>query len=167
MLGALAYLGEFELVDSVVEEFVEGECEGAFQGCGGAEACAEGNVTCEDGVESFHLAAALDGFPADAEDVAGPLLVRLVLFLEAELHVFVIVEREGAHLGRAVDLHFRHDTAVDGAGEHVTAVVVGVLTDQVDPAGRCEHRPFGTEQSLEFFLDLRLHSFHYVIHSQK
>ena len=35
VLRALADLGEFELVDTVAEEFVQRECEGAFEGCGG------------------------------------------------------------------------------------------------------------------------------------
>ena len=63
-----------------------------FQGCGGAEASTEGDVACEDGVESFHLAAALDGLAADAEDVAGPLLFRSIFLIEAEFRLGVVVE---------------------------------------------------------------------------
>ncbi len=84
VLCALAYLCKFKLLYLVVPDIVKGICEGAFKGCGGAEACTKRNVTGKNGVEAFHLAAAFEGFTAHAKDIAGPCLCGLVLFLEAE-----------------------------------------------------------------------------------
>ena len=72
MLRALADLGEFELVDPVLEEVVQGKGEAALEGRGGAQAGAQGHVAREDRIEAVHLPAALDGLAADAEDVTRP-----------------------------------------------------------------------------------------------
>ena len=138
VLGGLADLGELELVDSVLEDIIERKGIGALQRRGGRKTRAEGNVTGKDGVEALYLAAALDGLAADAEDVAGPSLGRLVLFFEAEFDILVIIERIGLHLIAAVGLDGCDDALVDGAGEYVPAVVIGMFTDQIDAAGRCK-----------------------------
>ena len=123
----------------------------------GAQAGAQGHVARKHGVEALDLAAALDRLAAHAEDVAGPLLAGRILFLEAEFHELVEVDGIGPDLLGAVDLDLGHDAAVDGAGEHVTAVVVGVLADEVDTAGGGVQVAGFAEEGLELFLDFRFH----------
>ena len=158
VLRALAYLGQLEfLYLVVVEQIVDGEGEGALQGSRRTEAGAKGNVSGEDGVEAFHLAAALDGFTAYAKHVAGPGFLGFVLFLEAELRHLVKVKGVNLHLVRSVGLDGGHDAEVDGPGEHVTTVVVRVLANQVDAAGRCIKNTFLSKEGFEFFLDFGFH----------
>lgn len=168
MLGRLADLSQLEFVDRVfVKEIVEGECEAAFESGARAEACAEGDVACEDGVEVLHLAAALDDFAADSEHISRPALARGILLAETELGVVVDVDREDAHFVGAVGADVGHDHFVDGAGEHEAPVVIGVLADQVDAAGRCIERAFAAEFFIEdlfnLFSHFVFHVFSYVV----
>ena len=157
VLGALADSRELELVDTIVKNVVQGEGEGALEGGAGTQAGAQGHVAREHGVEALHLAAALDGLAADAENVARPLLLGLVLLLEAELHVFVVIEGVGPHFRGAVDLDRGHDAAIDGAREDVAAVIIRMFADQVDASRGGIYVTFGAEQGLEFFLDFGFH----------
>ena len=137
MFGGLAYACQLELVYLIiVEQVVEGEGEAALEGCRRAEAGAEGNVAGKDGVEAFDTSAAFDDFAADAKDVACPLCLGGVLLGQAELGAVVHVGRVEAHAVGAVGAYVGHDDFVDGAGEDEAAVVVGVLADEVDAAGR-------------------------------
>ena len=133
MLRRLADLGEFEFVDAVLEKIIQGKGKRALEGCGRRKPGAEGNVSGKDGVESGHLAAPFDGLAANAEDVAGPCLVRFVFFVETEFDILVIVERIGFYLVCAVDCS--DDSLVDRAREDIAAVVVGMFADEVDAAG--------------------------------
>ena len=133
----------------------------AFQGGGRAEAGTKGNVSGKHGVEAFHLAAALDGFAADAEDISCPGLFRGILFLQTKLTKLVVVQREDLYLGRAVYLDCGHDSAVYCAGEHISAVIVCVLAYEVDAACRCIKDTFLSEEGLEFFLDFLFHIIDY------
>ena len=153
VLCALADLGKFELVDIVAKDVVEGESEGTFKGRRGAQACAEGDVARKNGVETLDLAAALYGLTAYAENIARPLLLRGVLFLQAKFHELVIVERKCPDLG----FDCSYDTAVDCAREDIAAIIVGMLADKVDTSGRGVQGRSFAEESLEFFLDLGFH----------
>ena len=131
--------------------------ENAFQRCRGAEAGAQGNVARKDGVEAVHLAAALEDFAADAEDVPGPLLGRDVVIGEAELHIFIDVDGENLHDILAVGFDGRHDAKIDGSGEHVTAIVVRMFANEVDSAGRRIQLGSFTKERLELFKDFFFH----------
>ena len=157
MLCALAYLGKFELVDIVVEQFVEGEGEAALEGGRRRKACTQRNVACEHGVEALHGAAALDGFAADAKDVAGPLLFGLVFLAKAEDGLVFVVQAVHVDSVLAVGFDFRDYAFVDGAGEHVAAVVVGVLADEVDAPCGCEYSAAFSEKFDKFGMDFLLH----------
>ena len=157
MLGALADLGEFELVDAVVEEFVQSEGEGALEGCRRAEAGAEGDISRKYGVEALYLTAALDRLAADAEDVAGPLLLGCILLVEPELGLGVVVEAVGAYLAGAVEFDLGNYAFVDGAGEYVAAVIVGVFAYEVDTACGGELGAAFSEEGDELLVDLGFH----------
>ena len=158
VLRALANLSQLELLYSVAVDLIDGIGKYAFQGCRGAEAGAQRNVTGKHGIESLHLAAPLEGFPAHAKHVAGPGLFGFVLFLEAELHHFVKINGIDFYFVRSIGLDSRHDAKINGAGEHIAAIVVRMLTNQVDaPAGHIKGS-FLTKKALEFFLDLCFHN---------
>ena len=166
MLCALAYLGELELVDAVAEEFVDGESEGALEGCRGRKAGAERDVTCEHGVEAFHLATPLEGLAAHSEDISCPGLDGGILLFETEFHKLVIVKGIGTDFLLSVEPYLCEDSAVDGAGEHIAAVVVGVFADEVDAAGRCEEAAVSAVKCPEFFLDLGFHCCMVLVYNQ-
>ena len=157
MFGALADLCKLELVDAIPENVVQGKSVGALEGRAGTQAGAEGDVAREHGVESLHLAAALDRFAAHAENVARPLLFGLVRLFETEFHVLVIIKGIRPDLLGAVHLDLGHDPAVDGTREHIAAVIVGMLADEVDAAGGSIKVSSFPEQGLELFLDSFFH----------
>ena len=159
VLRHLAYLCKFELVYTVLVDVLDGKCKCALKSRRRRQSGSEGNVSRKHGVESGHLAALLDGLAADSEDVAGPGLGRLVLLIEAELHLFVIVKGESSHPVGPVDFDFRYDAAVDGSGEDISSVVVGVLTDKVDTAGGSVLDTAFTEKVFEFLVDSGSHNF--------
>ena len=157
VLGHLADPGQFELVDAVAENLVQGKGVGALEGRAGTEAGAQGDISGKHGIEAFHLSAPLDHLAANAEDIAGPGLFGLVLLVQAELHELVLVQGEGLHLRGPIDLDGGHDAAVDGAGEDISPVVVRVFADEVDPAGGSVQIAFFAEENLEFLLDSFFH----------
>ncbi len=60
-----------------------------------------------------------------------------IFLLKAEFGIFVDVDGEHPHFVGAVGADFRHDNLVDSAGEHVSAIIVGVFADEVYTSGRC------------------------------
>ena len=92
VLGALANAGKVEAAEAVAVKVVDCKGEAAFKCCRRTEAGAKGYVAGKNGVETGHLAAALDGLAAHAEDVAGPGLRRLVGLFQAKLGAGVVVE---------------------------------------------------------------------------
>ena len=84
MLGALAYLGKFEKIYVISEQVVDSKGEAALESGRRRQTGAERNISCKHCIEALNLASTLDGFAADAEDIAAPLLLRLVLLVEAE-----------------------------------------------------------------------------------
>ena len=155
----LTDFGKFELVDLiVVEEVVERECEAGFEGSRRAEASAEGHIACENGVETFNLAAALEDFAANTEDVAGPRSFGSVGFIETEFCVIVDIDRIDAYFVSSVRTDFGCDYFVDGAGEYEAAVVVSMFADEIDASGRCVDAAMASETIFKgrvyFFLDV-------------
>ena len=158
VLGALADLGEFELVDGpAVEQVIDGESEGALKGGRRREACAERHVAGKNGIEAFNLAATLDGFAAHAEDVASPESFRLVRLFKSEFGIFVEVQGVSPDLIGSVRLDFSHYALVDGSREDVASVVVGVLADEVDTSGGSIDRCALPEERDKFFVNSVLH----------
>ena len=157
MLRALTDLGQLELVDPVGIELIDRERERALKGCGRRKAGAQRHIAGKDRVESGHLAAALDRLPADAEDIAGPLLRRLILFVQAELRVLIVVQREGTDLIGAVEADFRHNALVNGTRENIATVIIGMLTDQVDATRGSKESSLAAEALLEFCCNFFFH----------
>ena len=157
VLGALSDLRQFKLVDVVAERIVQGKGEAALEGGGRRKTRAEGNVTRKNGIESLHGTAALDRLAAHAEDVAGPRLCGLVLLVQAKDGFLVVIEGESAHLVRSIEFERRHNTFVDGAGEHIAAVIVGMFADKVDTARRCIQRCARPVEGFEFFQNFCFH----------
>ena len=157
VLGGLPDFRQLELVDTEVEQLVQGERVGALQRGGGGHARPEGHVAREYGVEAAWLAAALAYLAAYAEDVARPAGRGGFLLGQPELGVIVEVECEGAYLVRPVGLDFRDHALVHGAGEDEAAVVVRVLANQVDTAGRGVKDALAMKQLVEFLFDFLFH----------
>jgi hypothetical protein len=85
-----------------------------------------------------HVAGRHDGAgaverPRDAGEVVPPRAHALERPLEAPARP--LGRRRGAPLGRAVGAHRHHGAAVDGDRQHLAAVVVGVLADEVHAPG--------------------------------
>ena len=57
----------------------------------------------------------------------------------------------------SVEFDFNDDALVDGAREHITSIVVSVLSDEVDSSGRCEHIAVRTIEEFEFLLNSGFH----------
>ena len=163
MFRALADLSQLELVDVVPEQLVDSESERALKRGGRRKAGAKGNISGENAVETLDFATSFDGLPADTEDVTSPLLFRLVLFFEAKLGTLVIVNRESPDFVCPVGLDLCHYTAINCSREHITTVVVGVLTDKIDSSGRGKNLTLGLVQGLEFFPDSGFHVHNYAI----
>ena len=157
VLGALAYLCQFELVDAVLEEFVDGKGEAAFEGCGGRKARSQGDIACENAVETLDGSAALRGFAADAEYVPCPLLIGFIFLGQSENGFLVIVEGIGPDGILAIRLDFRNYAFVDGPRENITAVVVGMFPNQVDTAGGRENPAAFSVELGEFLVYPFLH----------
>ena len=136
MLGSLTDLRHVPLREAEREEVIKCEGEGALQCSRRRHPCAQRYIACEDRVEASDLAATLLDLTAYTEDVACPGLAGCILFLEAELSGFAEVECESTDAVRAIGADLSDHSLVDSAGEDEGAVVVGVLTDEVDTARR-------------------------------
>ena len=137
VLGALAHAGEFHLLDLVVApEVIERVSVGAFEGCGGGHACAEGHIACKGRVETLDGNAEGHHLAANAEDVACPSSLRTCLVVERKLCVVFQVDGVSAYVARAVGLDFGNHALLYCAGENEAVVVVGMFADEVDAAGR-------------------------------
>ena len=157
MLCGLADLGQVKLVDLVVEQVVDGVGESALKGSGRRQTRSQRNVSREHGVKTLDLTAALHSLTADTKDVACPLLLRLILFLQAKFNIFIIVNRESLDFPCAIDFDLGHDATVDRARENISSIVVSVLTDEVDTTRRGENFAFRAEESAEFLSDSGFH----------
>ena len=136
MLRSLADLCEIKLVDPIVEQIVDSESEGTFKRCGGGKSCSERDVSCEDYVEPFYLAASFNSFAANAKDIASPLLLGNILLLEAKFDKLIIIDGESVDFLHAVWLDCGNDSAVDCSGEYISSVIVCMFAYQIDSARR-------------------------------
>ena len=123
VLGPLAEDGQAFAVDSQPEERVEGERRSGLDGRRGGQPRAERHVAREGGLKRANLVVLLPHRPDHAARVIRPGVV-----FSPQLARLVEIRGVEAPFSGA----YRHgDAAVDGAGEHEAAVVVGVLADQV------------------------------------
>ena len=78
--------------------------------------------------------------------------------MEVKVHTVFQVDGVGADGAFcAIGAHFCHDAAIYGAWEHETAIVVGVLANQVDTASRGIDHGISAETLLENLLNLLFH----------
>ena len=136
VLGGLPDAGQLELVDAEVQQVVECKGESALQGCRRRHSRANRHIAVKHGVEAFELVTPLNDLAAHAENIVGPMLVRMVFLIHAKLAVLFLVDGVGANFVRPVELDDSMDALVDGAGENIAAVVVGVFANQVDAPRR-------------------------------
>ena len=160
MLSGLTDLGQLKLVDAQSEQLVERKGKCALQCRRGGHTGSQGNVACEDRVEPLDVATSLDDLPADTEDITCPAGFRRSLFGQTELGIVAQVEGVSTHRACAIRLDLGNHALIHRTREDETAVVIGVLTDQVDSPRGGEEASLGLKQFLEFYADLLLHSFH-------
>ena len=136
VLSSLTDLRHVPLGEAEGEEIIQSKGKGALQCCRRRHPCAKGYITSEDRVEACDLASTLLDLTTDTEDIACPRLARCVLFLETELCRFVEVKGEGTDTICTIGADLCDHSLVDGSGEDEGAIVVGVLTDEVDTTRR-------------------------------
>ena len=137
VLSGLAHLCQCELVEFVVaEQVIQGVCIGAFQSCRWWHAGSQRNVSGKSRIESFHIDATLNHLAAYAKDVACPAGAWSVFLVQSKLHVIFQVDGVGAYLVGPIGFELCHHAFVDGSREYESAIVVGMLTDEVDTSGR-------------------------------
>ena len=90
---------------------------------------------------------------AYAEYIACPALRGCILLAESELGIVVEIDRDGPYAVGAVGAYLGHHALVYGAGEDEASVVVGVLADKVDAAGRGVELAFASEAVGESLAD--------------
>ena len=138
VLSGLSGKSHIPLVDLVVaKDVVQTAGEATLHSGAAGHAGTKGNVAGKGDVE------ALDGYTeflhleGDAVDVASPRSAGTSGVVQVEVHTVLQVDGIGHHgVFRAVGAHFGHDAFIDSTGEHETAVVVGVLANEVDTSGR-------------------------------
>ena len=74
------------------------------------------------------------------------------------LHKFFFIKCIHIHLVGPVGPDVRHYAKVDGARKHISAIVVGVLADKVNPPCGVIQLTLFTEEALKFFLNFGFHS---------
>ena len=144
VLGPLAGECEFDEVHGFVVDGEECEGGGDFDGGGGGEAAAEGDVGIDEGVHALgDLGALAHGF-CGALGVEGPGGAVLRDFaVDGELDGFVGVG--GVHADFAVGARGANDEGgfIDGHGADEAVVVVDVFTDEIDAAGCTDGEELG------------------------
>ena len=139
VLGLLAQQRDVAQAGIEPESGLQCLAHGHFQGCRRTEACTLRHVATHHHVQPMgQRAETLDEDIDDAADVVGPALVTVLgTCISSELVALVVIV--GSHdpdaiVGARRDGNFGGE--VDGAGQHETVIVVGVLADQVDTT-RC------------------------------
>ena len=90
----------------------------------------------EHGVKSLQFVAPFDDFAAHAEDIIGPMHVRMVFLVHAKLAIVLLVDGVGADLICPVETDAGVDARVDGTWENEAAIVVSVFANEVDASWR-------------------------------
>ena len=153
VLGALAYLGKFKEVNPVAKKVVERKGEAALE-CGRRrQTCSKRHIPCKNCIKALNLSAALDGLAAHAEDVAAPLLLRLILLVEPEAAGGIVIQGIEIDPGTAVRLDLGNYALVYGSRENVSPVVVCMLTDKVDSSCGSELNATLSVEGNEFFVN--------------
>ena len=135
MLRGLSDFCQLELIDSKLEQIVKGKGVCTFQ-CGrGRHPGSQWHIAGKRRIESLDSTPALDNLAAYSEDITCPTCLRCVFFAEAELYIIVQVDGESANFVRPVRFDFGYHAFINGTGENETAIVVGVLANEVDASG--------------------------------
>ncbi len=153
VLGLLGQLDQGQAVETEAEEGVEGEGQAAFDRGRRGHAGPDGDVAAEDAVEAADAVARLDELVEDALEVIGPAQRGPVEL--AELAAEFLIEVAGDELADAVGpgRDGEDDGLVRGPGKDEALVVIGVLADEVDPAGRDDEHGLSREVLAEPFGD--------------
>ena len=136
VFGLLGQLDQGQAVETEGEEGVEGEGQAAFDRGRGGHARPDGDVAAEDAADPADAVPGLDELVEDPLDVVGPAEGGPVEL--AELAAELLFEIAGDEVAETVGPggHGEDDGLVRGPGHDEAFVVVGVLADEVDPAGR-------------------------------
>ncbi len=155
VLGALADLGDRDRVEGQARGGEERMGDADFERRRGAQARSERHVAPDDQVGAAEPPAALFDHGRDAEHVVRPVVPAARRgSIEVELARFVHEQ------GMDADLAVRAGRAGDEGGEierrrhDETVVVVGVLADQVHPAGRAADHARAAEAQAELLRDV-------------
>ena len=148
VLGRLADASQSEAVDTQLIEVVESKCKGALQGSRRTHTCTQGHVATEHGVETTNGVAPLLNLAAHAKEVASPLCGGFVLLVQTKFAALAEVQCIGLNFVGAIEADGSNNTFVNCAGEYEATIVVGVLANEVDAAGRSKEN---CTLAIEFF----------------
>ena len=149
VLGCLSDAGERDAVEPEHKLLVEREGDSGSDRRGRGHAGPERDVAAEGAVEARDLEASGADLGDDAEHVVGPAAIGRQQRRRSALVRLVEIDGEQAVAEPAVGCDRERDRTVDGRGEHEPLVVVGVLADQVDAAGRADDERLGAEGGAE------------------
>ena len=135
------------------EEGVEGEGQSAFDRGRRGHARPDGDVAAEDAADAADAVPGLDELVEDPLEIVGPAVGGAVEL--AELAAEFLVEVAGDEVAEPVGpgRDGKDDDLVGGAGKDEAFVVVGVLADEVDPAGRDDEEGLPGKMPAESFGD--------------
>ena len=147
VLGFLGQLDQGQVVDLQPGEGVQGEGQAALERGRRGHARPDGDVAAEDAVEAADAVARLEELVDDALEVVGPAERGAVELadLAAEFLVVVVGDEVADAVGPGRD--GEDDGLVRGAGQDEALVVIGVLADEVDPAGGDDEEGFVRESA--------------------
>ena len=138
ILGVLADLGDLRLGDPAIEEHVVDDgADEDLVGGGGAQAGTGQNGGLAVGVEALHLAAHFGKLGGHASDQGGggvDFRGHGLQLVQAHLTHGVALGLDADDVG-AVGTDGGHGVEVDSAGQHATALVVGVVAGDLGTAG--------------------------------
>ena len=153
VLGLLGQLDQVQAVELEAEQRVEGERQAAFDRGRRGHARPDGDVAAEDAADPAEALAGLEELVEDPLEIVGPAEGRAMEL--AELAAILLVEVAGDEVAKPVGpvSDGEDDDLVRGAGKDEPFVVIGVLADEVDPAGRDDQERFPREMLAESFGD--------------
>ncbi len=136
----LGQLDQGQAVEAEAEKGVDGEGQAAFDGGRRGHAGPDGNVSAEDAADAADAMPGLHELVEDPEEIVGPAEGRTVEL--AELAAEFLVEVAGDEVAEPVGpgRDGEDDGLVRGPRHDEPFVVVGVLADEVDPAGRGDEK---------------------------
>ncbi len=122
--------------DRTMEEIVQPKCKTTLQRCRRRHTCAQRYIAGKNGIKTFHIHAALDQFAGDTIDEAETGCLGTLGVIDRPFGIVLQIHRIGANSVRTVRTDDRHDTLLHRTREDETAIIIRVLTDEVDTTGR-------------------------------